>query len=171
VRRVGDPVRAERAAVDAAAASVARDMDVAQPCADGGKGGQWRHLVAVFGRLVAQGLLGLDEAEGALKARAGPGLAELEAPARMGREIRLAWALRDSVREWEMARSRTRFGIRRALGPMLAERAVSAVLLAAARATNEAAGGPLRDAEVVAEVRREVYWASRRTARDARPRA
>jgi hypothetical protein len=41
-------------------------------------------------------------------------------------------------------------------------------MVAAARSVNDAAGGPLRDREVVDLVRREVFWAVRRAEADAR---
>lgn len=159
-KRAPDPVVAEFAAVDAASASAARDM--AHLVAPGVLGNRWAVRAQVFGRLVAQGLLDLEEAEAAMLARASA--AEVDMPGR----VRLGWALRDSVAAWTAGRDRTRFGIRRAVGPLLAERRPAAALLAAARGVNEAAGAPLRDAEVVAEVRREVFWAARRAAKEVR---
>ena len=85
-----------------------------------------------------------------------------------GRQARLAQALGDAERAWDLARDRTRFGIRRALAPMLAVRAASTALLAAAHAVNTEAGLPLLTREVRDEVVREVFWASRRMATEAR---
>lgn len=157
-------VEAEFAAVDAAAAGVAHDVaHVVAPV-----GNRWVHLAAVFGRLVAQGVEDHAAALAVMRAGAAKRFPEMNAS---GRNVSMAWLLSDSVRRWEMARDRTRFAVRRALGPLLAERRGSAELLAAARAVNREAGGPLRDAEVVAEVRREVFWAGRRAQREAKRRA
>ena len=152
------------AVADAAVAGTVRDLaHVVAPA-----GNRWGHLAAVFGRLVAQGVEDRDAALAAMRAEAARRMPALDA---IGRDARMAWLLDDAVATWDLARQRTRFGIRRALGPLLAERRPSAELLAAARATNTEAGGPLRDAEVVAEVRREVYWAARRAAKEARRQA
>lgn len=156
-------VSAEFAAVDAAAASVARDM--LQAHTDSVSSNRWLLTARGFGRLVAQGLLELGEAEAAMHAVAAERIPGMHA---IGRRVRLSWMLRDSVREWERARDRARFAVRRALGPLLAERRPSVFLVAAARSVNDAAGGPLRDREVVDLVRREVFWAVRRAEADAR---
>lgn len=160
----GASVLAEMAATDAATASAARDAaHVIAPA-----GNRWAHMAAVFGRLVAQGVEDREAALATMRAGAAERLPAMDAA---GRDARMAWLLDDATMAWGMARERTRFAIRRALGPLLAGRRRSAELLAAARATNTEAGGPLRDAEVVAEVRREVYWAARRAAKEARRQA
>lgn len=148
-------------AIDASVASAARDAaHVMEPA-----GNRWAHLAAVFGRLVAQGVEDHAAALAAMRAAAAARWPDRDAS---GRDAGMAWLLNDAVVRWEMARDRARFAVRRALGPLLAERKASAELLAAARAVNDAAGGPLQDVEVLAEVRREVFWAARRAQREAR---
>ena len=121
-----------------------------------------------FGRLVARGEMSLEECDAALFA-AGAG----KAPAMdaKGRQAMLAHALRDAAAAWELARHRTVFAIRTDLAPLLARRAPSATLLAAARQVNDAMGEGLTVAEVEAQVDREIYWALRRAAPAARRRA
>lgn len=152
-----DPLAAERARVDGTAASIARDL--AHPIVAPAGGNRWTHMAAVFGRLVAWGLEERAAALAAMRAEAARRLPDRDA---IGRDVAMAWALDDAIAGWERARDRARFGVRRALAPLLAERRPSPALLAAARAVNDAAGGPLRDAEVVALVRREVFFAARR---------
>jgi len=120
---------------------------------------RWRCIAGVYGRLVAQGVMARDEALASLLAA---GAERMPRMAACGRDMRLAWALDDAVAAWRMGRDRTRFALRRALAPMLAERAPSARLLAVARSINLDAGGALLEREVLDEVRREVYWAARR---------
>jgi hypothetical protein len=149
----------EAAARDAATAGVAQDLvHVHLPS---GPSNRWGLMAAVFGRLVAQGVAEFDPALAAMRRAAAERMPGMDAA---GRDMRMAWLLNDAVRDWDMARDRARFGLRRALAPMLVARAPSAALVAAARAVNAAAGGPLRDVEVIGEVRREVYWAARRSA-------
>lgn len=160
----GASLLAELAAIDAEVSGAARDA--AQMIAP--TGNRWAHLAAVFGRLVAQGV---EDPQAALAAMQREAAARLPGMDASGRNVRMAHLLGDAVQTWIGARDRTRFAVRRALGPLLAERRPSAELLSAARAVNDAAGGPLRDVEVVAEVRREVYWAARRAQREARRQA
>jgi hypothetical protein len=121
-----------------------------------------------MGRMVAQKLDAPEAAIAAIQRAAAERLPGMDAA---GRDMRMAWLLRESVARWEQARDRARFAIRRALGPLLAERAVSGVLVRAAQAVNEAAGTPLLAGEVLGEVRREVYWAARRAEAAKRRRA
>lgn len=146
---------------DGAGAAVASVVEDTRHVA-AAEGNRWRRLAMVFGRLVAQGALDMDGCLASMTAEAARRWPERAAGAM---DTKLAWALRDAVQEWDMARGRTRFAVRRAVGPLLAERAKSAALLAAARAVNAEAGGPLRDDEVLGLVRNEIYWASRRLAR------
>jgi hypothetical protein len=127
-------------------------------------GNRWLHTADVFARLVAQGLEDHDAALAAMKAAAAARFPEMDGP---GRDMRVAHAMRDAVLRWQATRDRTRFAIRRALGPLLAERAPSGRLMAAARAVNEGAGWPLLEREVLAVVRNEIYWAARRAAKVA----
>lgn len=124
-------------------------------------GNRWVTVAAVFGRLVAQGMMARGEALAPLQAAAAARLPAMDAS---GRDMRLAWALDDAIAGWKRARERTRFAVRRALAPLLAERAPSARLLLVARAVNGEAGDPLTEREVLEEVRREVFWAARRAA-------
>jgi hypothetical protein len=129
-----------------------------------GVGNRWMHTADVFGRLVAQGLEDHEAALAAMKVAAAARFPEMDAA---GRDMRVAHTLRDAVEKWRATRDRTRFAIRRALGPLLAERAKSGQLMAVARAANEAAGWPLQERDVLAVVRNEVYWAARRAAKVA----
>jgi hypothetical protein len=154
-----------RARRPAAVAAAVPEMDPAAALRDvhvlPREGNHWQHVAQVFGRLVAQGLMEADKALAPMVAAAAERFPQMD-PA--GRQMRLAHALRDAEAHWVQMRDRTRFAIRRALQPLLAERASSARLLVAAREVNGAAGGPLLDLEVLGEVRREVYWAARRAA-------
>ena len=154
----------ELAAIDAAVAGAARDAAHVMPAA----GNRWVHMAAVYGRLVAQGVEDRDAALASIRTAAAARMPAMDAS---GRNMRMAHLLDDAVQTWDLARDRTRFAVRRALGPLLAERRPSVDLLNAGRAVNDAAGGPLRDVEVVAEVRREVFWAARRAQREARRQA
>lgn len=118
-----------------------------------------------FGRLLAQGLIGRGEALSAMLHGSEARGSRMDPS---GRQARLAWALDDSAARWARARDVARFGIRRALGPLLATRAPSAALLTAARAVNDEGGGPLTDREVLGMVRAEIYWAARRLQREAK---
>jgi len=129
--------------------------------ADAG-GPRWAEVASGFGRLVAQGVM--DHAE-CYDAMLHASRARRPAMDEIGRSVRLAQALHDATLNWQGVRDRTRFGIRRALAPMLVARAASARLLAAAHAVNAEAGDPLLPREVHAEVVREVYWAARRLGR------
>jgi hypothetical protein len=126
-----------------------------------GRPNHWVVVADVFGRMVAQGIEDRERALAALREAAAKRQPAMDAS---GRDMRMAWLLRDAEERWHMTRDRTRFGIRRALGPLLADRVPSPQLLAAALAVNDAAGNPLMLDEVREEVRREVYWLMRRTA-------
>jgi len=153
-------------AINAAVAGVA--ADVAGQAMLAHEGNRWQHLAQVLGRLVAQGLEEPDAALAAMRVAAAERLPGMDAA---GRDMRMAWLLREAVARWEQTRDRARFAIRRALGPLLAERAASGALVRAAQAVNEAAGTPLLAGEVLGEVRREVYWAARRAEAAKRRRA
>jgi hypothetical protein len=155
VSRRQRPVAAPFAQVDAAVAAVVAEAGHLLP----GGGNHWRHVADVLGRLVAQGRDDFAAALATLKEAAAKRYPEMAAD---GRDMRMAHALHDAVQRWELTRGRAKFAIRRALAPMLAERAASARLLAAARAVNAEAGAPLTDLDVLGEVRREVFWAARR---------
>jgi hypothetical protein len=123
------------------------------------EGNHWVHVARVFGRMVAQGSEDFDAALAAMRRAAAVRAPGMDAS---GRDMRMAHLLHDAVGRWGMVRDRTRFAIRRALGPLLAERRPSAELLRVALAVNVEAGTPLLRDEVIGELRREVYWAARR---------
>lgn len=146
--------------VDAAVAEIAAAADAV--AAPGPQAKHWQHVAGVFGRLVAQGVGDHGAALAAMKAAAAERLPGMDA---MGREVRMAWLLNQAVEQWQQARDRARFAVRRALGPLLAERAPSGALMTAARAVNAEAGWPLTEREVLGVVRNEVFWAARRAAK------
>lgn len=110
---------------------------------------------AGFGKLLALGLIGLDEClpllvEGAQNAGYRGSLS--------GCQTKLAWVVQDSARAWEGRAGRCRWAICKRLAPMLAQRLPSHALIAAAHAENTAWGDPLRDLDVTAVVREQAAW-------------
>ena len=89
----------------------------------------WR-MIGPLARLVAQGLLGPEEAGAALAAVPAPGAD------RSGWQARRAWRLADATAAWARERERVRRATLRSLGPLLATRAPRAALEDAAAAAD-----------------------------------
>lgn len=90
-----------------------------------------------FALLVVQGRMAVEEALAALHAAAARAAPAMDAA---GRQMAMAWALRDGMAEWQRERDGVRGELRAAMGPLLEERAPAARIHAAAVAANRAAG-------------------------------
>jgi hypothetical protein len=114
---------------------------------------------ARMGKLVAQGLLepaeALDSLCAAAFARAHP------AADRSGLRARLSWEMHDSADAWQSARHGAEMQIRRALQPLLNQRADATSIVRHAQALNERLQGPLLRPEVLAIVGEEMHAALR----------
>jgi len=113
----------------------------------------WR-AAATLGRLVAQGVLGAEEAAAALAAAPAPGADP------SGWAARRAWRLAAARDGWLRARRRAAWAVRSTLAPLLADRAGKPALEAAVAAADP--DRALTDAERAALLRQAVRAALRR---------
>jgi hypothetical protein len=116
-----------------------------------------------FGRLICWGLMTPRECLDALVVAGAAAAPEANAS---GRRAVLAWALRDAIAAWTLARQRARSRIARALDPLLTARRSSADLLAAAHEANADAGDPLTAEELREAVATAVGWHLRKAQRE-----